>query len=428
MTSRKPASWTGHDPFCFGSTRWLKVDIQPWEAGIVVTASEVTPQKRAEADLAATNERLGMMGAAAQDMIYDWDVSSGDILWGSTATSFFGIRPDPGTGLIVTTIADWDAITHPADHPRIWSSIQQAFHSGAELWFGEYRMRKGDGTWATLLDRASIVRDDAGRAVRLVGAIIDLTQARQSERELQRLHAQIGAIERDSAMGTMGATMAHELAQPLTAVESYLGAAELIAASVEPDHARLASCLARARESVDRTRQIIYRMKSLVTRGETQRTPIQLREAIGSVIDEVLAPYDDDDIAVHLEIDRDLMFVGDPVQLLQVLSNLVRNSAEAMRDCSDRQIRMVAKRDDDRACVECRIEDTGRGIAPELQHLIFSPFFTTKDRGAGVGLSVCRTIIEAHLGRIWYEAGPEGGSIFHIVLPLSSAPPLAAIA
>lgn len=427
MASRMAAGIIGNYPLDDGMPRWLKIDVRPWGDGIVCTASEVTDQKRVEAELQAGENRFELVAAASQDILYDWDIAGGNVIWGAKAREFFGPPEDPTPGFIETPLSSWTGIIHRSDYPRIWKSLERALDSVAPSWSGEYRMLQTDGVWATILDRGMIIRDSAGKATHLIGAMIDLTDARRSERELQRLCAQIGAIQRDSAMGTMGATMAHELAEPLTAIESYLGAAELVAATDHLDADKLRQCLAGARSGADRTQQIIKRLKALITRGEAQRAPIPLFEALESIIDEILAPYESDNIEVRLDIDPDLKFVGDPVQLLHVLSNLVRNSADAMKESAERRILIAAKRNAELQQFECRIEDTGPGVPSEIQHLIFSPFFGTKAAGSGIGLSVCRTIVEAHLGRIWYEANPAGGSIFHIVLPATDTAPVVAL-
>lgn len=235
---------------------------------------------------------------------------------------------------------------------------------------------------------------------------------------LNQLQAELIHVSRVSAMGTMASTLAHELNQPLTAVTNYLrGSIRLLHTGTASIDLVVVDGLESAVASAHRAGEIVRRLRDLVSRGVVNRRPEQL----SNLIDEAIAIGLVDGVALGtsytLSLDPGVSsVVVDRVQIQQVLINLLRNAVEAMRTADTREI-VIAARCLCEGVVEVSVADTGPGLSPELLETLFSSFRTTKDEGMGVGLSICRTIVEANGGTISGENRPEGGAEFRFTLP-----------
>ncbi|MBV9347863.1 MAG: PAS domain S-box protein [Pseudolabrys sp.] len=250
------------------------------------------------------------------------------------------------------------------------------------------------------------------------GFIRDLTERQNTEARLQELQTELVHISRLTAMGEMASTLAHELNQPLSAISNYLkGSSRLLAERTDDDSVMLRDALGKASEQAIRAGQIIRRLREFVSRGESERRVENVIKLVEEASALALVGVKDADVRVRLELDPAADHVmADKVQIQQVLVNLMRNAIEAMAD-SPQRILTVASAGSDNNMVVIRVADTGTGISAEHAERLFNPFFTTKPHGMGVGLSICRTIIESHGGRIGMEPNAGGGTIFWFTLP-----------
>lgn len=255
------------------------------------------------------------------------------------------------------------------------------------------------------------------------GFIRDLTERQQTLLRLQDLQSELAHVGRVSEMGTLASSLAHELNQPLTAVSAYCESARDLLYNA-PD----AETLAMVREAMDeaakqavRAGQIVRRLRDFMSHGETERRVESLQRAINEANALALVGSREHGIDVQLSLDpdADLVFV-DRIQVQQVLVNLIRNAIDAMVDSSMRCLSIKTRRGDD-GYVEVTIADTGCGISETITPQLFQPFVTSKQNGMGIGLSICRTIVQAHGGRIWSEPGNERGTAFHFTLPTGDA-------
>jgi two-component system, LuxR family, sensor kinase FixL len=216
----------------------------------------------------------------------------------------------------------------------------------------------------------------------------------------------------------MAATLAHELNQPLTATSNYIRAALRLLAMPEPDLERARQAMQHAVEQTLRSGDIIRRLRAFVARGEVARQSESVVKLIEEACALALVGAKERGIKVMINIDPDLPAASvDRVQIQQVLLNLIRNAMEAMDNCAARELTLAASAHTGHVLVS--VTDTGHGIPPEIKARLFQPFVTTKPEGMGIGLSVCRTIVEAHGGRLWMEPNPAGGSGFHFTVPAS---------
>ena len=250
------------------------------------------------------------------------------------------------------------------------------------------------------------------------GFIRDLTDQQITESRLKELQSEVTHMSRFTALGEMASTLAHEINQPLTAISNYLRGCQRLLERVESDNSTmLRDAIGKAADQALRAGQIIRRLREFVARGESDRRIESLPKLIedASTLALIGAKENGVDVAFRLDPTVDLV-LADRIQIQQVLVNLIRNAIEVMAETPGRrrlEIAAVADRED---LVQVSVSDTGLGIAPEIAKQLFQPFVTTKRKGMGLGLSICRTIIEAHGGKIWVEPNPGGGTIFHFTL------------
>jgi two-component system sensor kinase FixL len=262
----------------------------------------------------------------------------------------------------------------------------------------------------------------AGGRRLFAGFLKDVSARQQSEQRLQELQAELVHVARLSAMGEMASAIAHELNQPLTAIINYAQTARaVVKRRPGEDAGGLASLLKKTVEQADRAGQIIRRLRQFIAKGETDRA----LEDINTVVEEAsalaLVGTRGKGIAVRRVLGEGLPPVLlDKIQIHQVITNLIRNSVDALDGVKQREI-VISTRRAGQDSIEITIADSGPGLAPEVADRLFQPFVTTKPAGLGIGLSICRSIVDAHGGRLFASDNPGGGVVFHVHLPTAEA-------
>jgi two-component system sensor kinase FixL len=276
-----------------------------------------------------------------------------------------------------------------------------------------------DGT--TFPMHLSIGEMQSGGVPYFTGFVRDLTEHQQTQARLQQLQSELVHISRLSAMGEMASALAHELNQPLSAISNYMkGSRRLLADSVDPNAPKIESAMDRAAEQALRAGQIIRRLRDFVSRGESEKRV----ESLSKLIEEAgalgLSGARDQNIQLRFNLNPEFdLVLADRVQIQQVLVNLFRNALEAMAQSRQREL-VVANAGDADDMIEVAVSDTGSGFHDDVLSNLFQTFFTTKETGMGVGLSISRSIIEAHGGRMWAESNASGGATFRFTLPAAA--------
>jgi two-component system, LuxR family, sensor kinase FixL len=253
------------------------------------------------------------------------------------------------------------------------------------------------------------------------GFVRDLTERQEAQRRIQDLQAELLHASRLSVMGQMASTMAHELNQPLTAVTNYLEAGRQLLATGAGGPERLGEIMEKAIAQAQRAGEVIRQLRQFVSKGETEHRIESLNQLVEEALALALVGARQRGVRTSLELDHALPLVlVDHVQIQQVVLNLVRNAIEAMEEMELRELVVTTRTVSDQEMAEVIVADSGPGIAPELADRLFQPFVTTKKTGMGLGLSICREIVEAHHGRLTTTPGSPRGTVFRMTLPIAS--------
>jgi len=261
-----------------------------------------------------------------------------------------------------------------------------------------------------------------------VAFIRDLTESRQTQRELHSLQSELAHVSRISSMGSLATSLTHELNQPLTAVANYANSArDLLKNPCEENIALAQEAMDECAHQALQAGQIVHRMRDFVSRGESERKSASLQRLIQEASALSLMDGDGEGVDFETSLDPDLDNVlVDPIQIQQVVLNLLRNALEAMIGTPHKQLRATSRAFGEDATsrrfgenfVQITISDSGPGIEPRIADRLFHPFNSSKSTGMGVGLSICHSIIAAHGGKIWVEPSELGGTSFHFTVPL----------
>jgi len=342
--------------------------------------------------------------------LWDWDLTANTVIWSDETYRQWGYTRDTFSGRIE------DAVTriHPDDLPRVEEAIRKVQAGGPE-YAAQYRVVRPDGTMCWIDAYGVLVRNGQ---THMIGIGMDITDQKKGEQSLQESQAELARVARIATLGELTASIAHEINQPLAAVATN-ASASLHWLAVQPpnlDEARQA--MANAMNEANRASGVIKRLRTLLQKTPPALRPLDVNEVIRDVL--VLAHGEllTGGVTTRTELTPDLPTVlGDRVQLQQVMLNLIMNAIDAMLLIKDRPRTLLIKSARDAEDVLVEVQDSGRGLDPKQASRIFDSFFTTKPDGIGMGLSISRSIVEAHGGRLRAEPGSSHGAVFQVILP-----------
>lgn len=397
-----------------GELRWVRVNgrrVAQDETGMrrVGVVEDITPRKLADAALRESEENYRYTVELSPQLAWTADPDGSNIEFKRPLAAFNG-TPAPGDG-------DWtDLITHPEDLDYRQREWRFALRSGGP-YDVEFRVRNNAGEYRWVRSRGYPRRDADGRIVKWYGVTEDIHAQRSAEQQLQRLQEELSQVARVSAMGTLASTLAHELNQPLTAVANYMaGGKRLLEKHGAEAIPVIGEALDNAANAAVQAGEIVRRLRDLVARGEVTTQRVELAALVHEACELTFGDRRERSIELSLEFGPNTRAVlADRIQIQQVLVNLLRNAAEAMAG-QPRKVIAVSAMPSGADQVTVRIEDNGPGVSAEVKRHLFSPFVTTKESGMGVGLSICRSIVEAHGGQLWVEDALEGGAAFCFTL------------
>jgi two-component system, LuxR family, sensor kinase FixL len=310
----------------------------------------------------------------------------------------------------------WTEGVHREDLDRCVRIYSEAF--GARRKFTmEYRLRRHDGEYRWVLDSGAPRVETDGTFLGYIGSAFDVTDIKRAEAETALRRNELAHLSRVAMLGELSGSLAHELNQPLAAILSNAQAAQRILARGAGNLDEIREILKDIVEDDKRAGEVIKRLRALFRKEELRYRPLEINDVVLDVLRLMRSDLSNRDVTVSTELAAGLPRVeGDPIQLQQVLLNLVMNGCDAM-DGAPGERRLTLRTAAADGEVEVSVADRGPGIPPADLQRIFDPFVSTKSDGMGLGLAVCRTIVDAHAGRLWAANNGDRGASFHFTLP-----------
>jgi PAS domain S-box-containing protein len=399
------------------SYRWFLIRGNPLkdESGNVLkwygTCTDIEDRKRAEAQVEqaylrlAEAQRLSKTGSFITDLVAD------DHNWSEEAFRIFDF--EPATKVTVQRIRD---LIHPDDLPSFDAMIARAM-TGADVDF-VFRIVTSRSALKHIRGMARIMVQDADRPL-FIGALQDITESKMAEEALDRARSELARVARVTTMNTLTASIAHEINQPLACLMTNASISLRRLNADPPDVEGARERVQLAISDAKRASDVITRLRALFSKKEFTLETLDLNEVTTEVIALSLSDLQRNRVILRSELAEDLpLVIGDRVQLQQVALNLIRNASDAMVCVEDRPRQLLVRTQlegDDR--VRLSVQDAGCGVNPQDFERLFEAFYTTKSGGMGIGLSVSRSIIERHQGRLWAEPNDGPGTTFFFSIP-----------
>ena len=374
--------------------------------------SDVTPRKlveeelRRSAALLAEGERLSLTGT------FSWRVATDEIIWSEQVYRIFDFAPT-----VTVTLELIATRVHPDDMPLLFEMTERARRDGSDFEY-EHRLLMPDHSVKYLHLVAHGTRDENGQ-LEYIGAVQDVTERRLSEEALSEVRSDLAHMSRVSSLGALTASIAHEVNQPLSGIITNAGTCLRMLDADPPNVDGARQTAQRTIRDGHRAADVITRLRALFSKKNVSTELLDLNDAIREVIALSRSELQRRQVISRVELAEDLPAVmADRVQLQQVVLNLLLNATDAMRDIDDRPRQLIIRTERDEGDhVRLSVQDAGVGLGPQDPNSLFEPFYTTKDGGMGIGLSVSRSIIESHHGRLWAAPNDGPGATLSFSIP-----------
>jgi PAS domain S-box-containing protein len=401
-----------------GEYRWFLFQAEPLrdESGSIVkwygSATDIEDRKQTENALRQSEAYLAQAQRLSDTGTFGWRVATGENTWSRETFRIFGY--DEAASATVDMVL---ARTHPEDRAAVQKALDRASIDQKD-YDHAYRLMMPDRSVKYVRAVARAARDASG-GIEFVGAVTDVTATKRAEEKLHKAQAELAHVTRVTTLGEMTASIAHEVNQPLAAVIANAEACLRWLDRETPD-------LAAARRSAEwvindgiRASEVVRRIRALADKADMEKLRLDLNDVVREVIALVRRELSSHGVSLRTELAPTLPVIfGDRIQLQQVIINLVMNAVEAMQPVTDRPRELVIRSRQDETHALISVTDCGVGISAEHANRLFNAFFTTKSSGLGMGLSICRSILEAHGGRLSASGNEGPGATFQFVLPL----------
>ena len=381
--------------------------------------SENRDRRKAEEALRASEASLAEAQRISHTGSWRWNVRTGEVRSSAEHLHLFGFVP----AVVQPTYSTFMDRIHPEDRPWFEEALNKAAHERS-MFQEEYRIVLPDGLVRHHHSVGHPANNESGD-LEFIGTVMDITDRKRAEEALRNAEAELARVARLTTMGELAASIAHEINQPLAAVVTNASASLHWLNREEPDLDEARQAISRIARDGTRAGDVIRGLRALAKQSGPELARIDINDTIQEVLALTRSERQRHGVVLHTDLfSGDRPVFGDRVQLQQVMLNLIMNGIEAMSAVTDRpRVLTISSQPVGQAGVLVAVEDTGMGLDPTTADRIFDPFFTTKPDGMGIGLSICRSIIEAHAGRLWASPHAPHGTSFRFTVPAAAELP-----
>jgi PAS domain S-box-containing protein len=380
-----------------------------------ILMEDIARRERAEDALRRSESSLLNAQRIAKLGNWDWDIVKNELYWSDEIYRIFGLKPQE----FGATFEAFLRSVRPEDRQRVQEAVDSALATKATYSI-DHRILRPDHEERIVHEEGEVIFDEDDEPVRMTGTVLDITERRKAEEHVHELQAELLHVSRLSAVGEMGSTLAHELNHPVGAIMNYVQTCRRLLVASDADVSdNVYKMLDKAVDQADRAGQVIRRLREFIGGGDTERSLENIGEVVEEACDLALIGAGEKGIKVKLDMASHLPLVLiDRIQIQQVILNLVRNSIDALAQAERKELKIGARPATDDQ-IEVAVCDTGLGISDAVAEQLFEPFVSTKSSGMGIGLSISRSIIDAHGGQIWATSNQDAGVTFHFTLPVA---------
>jgi PAS domain S-box-containing protein len=401
-----------------GVFRWVQARVFPLRdnsgriARWLLLQMDIHDRKQAEEALSTSERRLDLIISTMPALAWSARPDGSGDFFNRHFLEYIGLSFEEARGW------DWTAAVHPDDLSGFAGAWQSILASGAPG-DAEARLRRHDGEYRWFLFRASPLRDENGQIVKWFGVSTDIEDRKRAEEELRSAQAKLTEIGRVLTMGQLTASIAHEVNQPLSGIITNANTCLRMLAANPPNVEGARDTVRRTIRDGNRASEVVKRLRGLFSRKNAALEPVDLNDAAREVIALSMNALQSAGVALQVDLADDLPTAsGDRVQLQQVILNLIQNASDAMRSLDGRAREMAVTTTCEAGSIRLSVRDGGVGFNPENAERLFDAFYTTKSDGMGIGLSLSRSIIEWHGGRMWASLNEGPGATFSFSVPI----------
>ena len=383
---------------------------------VIAIHEDITERKRAVERLQEKQELLDLAQKSARAMVFDWYIQQEVNAWSPEQEALYGLPPGGFDG----TYQGWKKLIHAPDWPVLLKAIKHAHETGVVA--VEFRVQWPDGGLHWLATTGQMFFDEQGQPFRMVGFTSDVTPRKVAEEDLRLLRSELAHVSRVATLGALTASIAHEVNQPLSGIITNASTCLRMLNAEPPNVDGARETARRTIRDGNRASDVIKRLRALFSKRDATAEAVDLNEATREVMALSLSELQRGRVLLRTEFADDLPPVnGDRVQLQQVILNLLLNASDAMSGVEERPRELVIRTGTDEGDgVRLSVQDAGVGFDTQDVGRLFEAFYTTKGGGMGIGLSVSRSIIESHHGRLWAAPNDGPGATFSFSIPRAS--------